>query len=457
MDMKIKGCLLVAGLCATIWGADAQKGVDKGTPYGSGEDSIRCLTNISLFTPYAKLKNYQDAYPFWKIAYDECPAATKDLYLYGVQIVNWQISGEKEPAKQAALIEDLMAVYDKRIKYFGNDPKYGKDWIVARKVQDYIRLKGDNLDASVIYGWLKEVVDEYKENTESLGISLYMFASHKMLEKNMDSHKAKYVEDFLKCSTYFDAQLAAAKAANNEKDATSLVALKSGIESGFAGSGAADCETLESIYTKKIEENKSNLSFLKETITLFRRVGCQESESYFTAAGYAHQVEPTAESAIGLGNQAYKKQDLETAEKYFTQALSMATENDTKADIYFIIANIAYSQKNYSKARDNCRKALDANPSLCKPYIMIGNMYAATANSIYPDDPVMRKCVYYAAVDKFERARQADASCASDANSLIGTFRFHFPSTEEIFMHPDLEKGKAITIGGWIGERTTIR
>jgi tetratricopeptide (TPR) repeat protein len=455
--MKVKGFLLTAGLLATMMSANAQKGVDNGTQYGSGEDSIRCLTNISLFTPYAKVNNFSDAYPFWKIAYEECPAATKDLYLYGVRIVNWQISEEKDPARKEALIQELMSVYDQRIKYFGNDQRYGKDWIVANKAQDYIRLKGDNVDASLIYGWLKEILDEYKEKTEALAISYYMFASHKLLEKEMEKHKAQYVQDFLNCSTLFDTQLAAAKAANNEKEIANIETMKSGIEKGFAGSGAADCETLESIYTLKIEENKSNLNFLKETITLFRRVGCQESESYFTAAGYAHQIEPTAESAIGLGNQAYKKEDYETAEKYFVEAINMAAENDVKADIYFIISNIAYIQKNYSKARQNCLKALEANPNLCKPYILIGNMYAATAGSIYPNDPVMKKCVYYVAIDKFERARQVDASCADEANRLITTYRSHLPATDEIFMHPDIDKGKTITIGGWIGERTTVR
>lgn len=99
-------------------GAYAQKGVDNGTQFGSGEDSVRCITNISLFVPYAKAGNFKDAFDFWKIVYDECPAATKDIYLYGVKIMGWKIAQEKDPAKKKALIDDLMGVYDKRVKYF---------------------------------------------------------------------------------------------------------------------------------------------------------------------------------------------------------------------------------------------------------------------------------------------------------------------------------------------------
>jgi tetratricopeptide (TPR) repeat protein len=455
--MKIKGFFLSVGLLATIMSANAQKGVDNGTQYGSGEDSIRCLTNISLFLPYAKVKNFADAYPTWKSAYEECPGASKDLYLYGVQIIDWQISLEKDAAKREALVQDLMDLYDKRVKYFGNDPKYGKDWIVTRKAQDYIRLKGENADPEVLYKWLGDILSESKEETEAVGVSLYMFASHSLLEKDKDKHKGQYVQDFLNCSEIFDKQLVAAKAANNEKEAGNIEVMKTGIEKGFAGSGAADCETLESIYTKKIEENKTNIDFLKETLTLFRRVGCQESESYFAASGYVHQVEPTAESAIGLGKQAMKKEDFATAEKFFSEAADMTVEDDVKSDMYYTIAIFAYNKNNYSRAREYCRKAIDANPNTGRPYMLIGSMYASTARNIYPDDPVMFKCVFYAVVDKFEKARQVDASCAEEANKSIATYRQQFPTPEDIFMHPDLKKGNAITIGGWIGERTTIR
>ena len=54
--------------------------------------------------------------------------------------------------------------------------------------------------------------------------------------------------------------------------------------------------------------------------------------------------------------------------------------------------------------------------------------------------PFWPKAVYYAAIDKFEKARQVDQNVAEDAGKLANTYRAHLPSTEEVFMHPDLEK-----------------
>ena len=79
--MKIKVLLLALGCTMGTLGAYAQKGVDNGTQFGSGEDSVRCITNISLFVPYAKAGNFKDAFDFWKIVYDECPCRYK-RYLF---------------------------------------------------------------------------------------------------------------------------------------------------------------------------------------------------------------------------------------------------------------------------------------------------------------------------------------------------------------------------------------
>lgn len=454
--MKIKVLLLALGCIIGTFGAYAQKGVDTGTPFGSGEDSVRCITNISLFTPYAKSGNYKDAYEFWKIVYEECPAATKDIYLYGVRIVGWQIANESDPTKKAALIDNLMAVYDQRVKYFGNDTRYGKDWIVGRKAQDYIQYMGDKADNKVIYGWLKEVVDQYGMNTDALSVSLFMYSAHSLLMED-PNFKETYIEDYLNASAILDSQLTAAKAANNEKEVSNLTTYKTAIDNGFANSGAADCETLQNMYAAKVEQNKDDMNYLKETLNLLRRVRCQDIEVYYAASRYVHQNNPTPESAIGLGKQAVRDKDYDLAIKYFEEAATLDTDPLSIADDYYMIALLMFEQNSYSRARQYALKTLEYNPNYGQAYILIGNMYAGTAKSVYPNDAVMARVVYNAAIDKFERARQVDPEVADDANRLINTYRAHLPSTEEIFMHPDLDKGKPITIGGWIGERTTVR
>ena len=134
-----------------------------------------------------------------------------------------------------------------------------------------------------------------------------------------------------------------------------------------------------------------------------------------------------------MAKQAVKQKDFETALKYFEEAANLETDAATKADDYYSMALLSFEQNGYSKARQYCQK------------------------SVYPGDGVLARAVYYAALDKFEKGKQVDPSVAEEANSLISSYRAHLPSTEEIFMHPDLEKGKAFTIGGWIGERTTVR
>lgn len=440
-----------------VTGMNAQKGIDNGTPYGSGEDSTRCLTNISLFIPYAKSNNFKDAYPFWKLVYDECPASTKNIYVYGVNIISWQISEEKDAAKKDALINDLMKLYDDRIKYFGDDKQYGKDWIISRKAQNYNQLKGEDTDPNVIYKWTGEAIDEFKEKTEPLAVSLYMFASFKLAQSDMEKYKDQYVSDFLKCSTILDTQIAAAKAANNEKDLENVTARKIEIEKNFTLSGAADCEILQSIYSVKIEQNKDNLDFLKETLTLLRRVNCRETDAFFTASEYAHKIEPVAESAMGLGNKAFKEKDYASAEKYYNEAITLTEDSEIKAELYYAIAVMAQQQNNFIKAKQFSLKCLAEKSDYGRAYLMIATCYAAGAKTAFPDDPVLSKCVYYAVVDKLERARQVDPSVAEDAGKLISTYIKYYPTKEEVFMHPDIDNGSNFSIGGWIGETVKIR
>ena len=78
-----------------------------------------CKVNLSLFTEYAKVKNYADAYEPWSKVYKECPSASKNIYALGVRILEWKIKQATTQEEFKAAFDQLMKLYDDRIQYFG--------------------------------------------------------------------------------------------------------------------------------------------------------------------------------------------------------------------------------------------------------------------------------------------------------------------------------------------------
>jgi len=112
----------------------AQKGVEDGSKYGHGEDSIRCIRNFSLFREYVKQDNYQYSKEPWAIVYKECPKASKYIYIDGIKMIEDAIEKEQDEAKKEILVDSMMRIYDKRIKYYGQ-----KGYVLGRKGTDFIK------------------------------------------------------------------------------------------------------------------------------------------------------------------------------------------------------------------------------------------------------------------------------------------------------------------------------
>ena len=89
-----------------------------------------------------------------------------------------------------------------------------------------------------------------------------------------------------------------------------------------------------------------------------------------------------------------------------------------------------------------------------QPYILIAQLYAG--NYKWNDEPALNKCTFFAAIDKLQRAKAVDPSVAEEANKLISSYSAYTPEAKDLFML-GYKAGDRITIGGWIGETTTIR
>ena len=111
--------------------------------------------------------------------------------------------------------------------------------------------------------------------------------------------------------------------------------------------------------------------------------------------------------------------------------------------------------KNFPKSRSYALKALKVRPDEGSPLIIIGDLYAASACDC-GDDELTRKVAYWAAVDKYYKAKKIDPSLKEIADSRISSYSAHFPKIETIFFE-NLNVGDTYKVECWINETTIIR
>lgn len=439
---------------AAIIAINAQKaGYDPvNAPFGHGEDSVKCRMNLSLMSTSAKAENYKDALGPWREAFEDCPAASKNIYIYGPRIFKSLHESESDAAKKKEYLDTVMDIYNSRLKYFPGDEK---GTILAYKTYDYMELMGTEADSKVIYEWLGEAVEEMKSDMEPKDAYSYYMVSSLTQFINDNSLKDRYINDYFRITGYVDEAVVKANDEGDQATADYLVLVKDGIVKGFINSGAGDCETLTEYYADKIEPNKSDKAFLTDVVDALSSVGCNDTDLYFTAAEHLYVLEPSASAALGLANKGLKDKDYDTAVKYYTEAAKLE-EDQTKASNYMLqLAGIFSSQRNFSKSRQAANEALKYNPNNGDAYILIAKLYATSAESVFSERE-KRGLVFCAAVDKLNRAKAVDSSVASEAQSLINQYSTYFMDTETAFMM-GIKAGESVSIPGWIGETTTVR
>lgn len=449
--------LLLSGFVAIamVVGVNAQKaGYDPvNAPFGHGQDSIDCRVNLSLMQTSVKAEAYNDALKPWTAVYENCPASSKNIYIYGPRIFKALYEATTDPAKKKEYLDKTMEIYDTRLKYFGKDDAKGS--ILAYKTYDYMEMMGDKTEQAVVYEWLGKAIGEMKGNMNPPDAYSYYMIASLSLYLNDNSKKDQYLNDYFTVAGYVDQAIAQAKSANDQATVDYLGMVKEGIVKGFVSSGAGDCKTLTEYYADKVEPNKTNKEFLNEVINALGSVGCSDADLYFTASEYLYHLEPSAGAAIGLANRSLRDKDYDTALKYYEQAAELETDKKKASDYMMQLAGILSNQRNFVKARQAAYEALEYNPNNGEAYILIAQLYASSANNIFPE-PEKAGLVYLAAVDKLQKARSVDPSVAEKANSLINRYSAAFMDTETAFMM-GFKSGESVFIPGWIGENTTVR
>lgn len=445
MKTLAKGILTTLFLTLTISLVFGQKGVEDGSKYGQGEDSIRCIKNYSLYREYYKQQNYDLAIGPWTIVYTECPKGSKRFYIDGIKMIESAIKKEEDAAKKDELVDSMMNIYNKRIKYFGEEGR-----VLGYKGVDYIKYKENTMDNfQVGYDWLKESIKLRKTSSGPAELLTFMQAS-KVLFNGGVIEGGQVVSDYGMVSEVVDAIIA-----KGGKYGPRMERVKPSIDQVFESSGAASCEDLIPFYAEKFENTPEDVEFLKKSTDLLKSTKCTEDELYFTLLDKLNSLEPTSERAYQLAKLSNQNENLEDAARYYKKAVELELEDDQKAKYYLELGDITRRLGNYSQARTYALNSIELDPESGYPYLLIGNIYAASSESC-GEEEFQQKAVYWAAVDKFIKAKAIDPDLTDDANRFIEAYRPHFPDNETIFFQ-GYKEGDTYKVGCWINENTSVR
>lgn len=420
-----------------------------------------CETDYSLYREYIKQwekakYNPKNINPqmiiSWRNVYNNCPDFRQNTYLDGVKIMAYAfIRTTKDEAIKDKYVDTLIMIYDKRAQYFPNG-KNGSQIgnIMGRKGLDILTWAPNRYEEA--YKALKQSIDLDGNNCNYAFINSYFNLVITMV-KNGKLEESAILEEYSRLMEIVDFNVEKNTTMGNQKLLENFNATKAELDN--AVQPYANCEDLVRIYQPKFEATPNDVELLTKIAETLEKRGCDDTELYLKVAVKLHEVNPSPESAYLIGKKYLADKDYNQATKYLVEATK--SENvDWAHQSYIYLAQIMNMNKNYEQGREYAKKAYNLKKTDGEPFIIIGQLYAASAKDCGSGD-FHSKTAYWAAVDQFEKAKSVDPSLASKANELINAYSHYFPTVESIFFN-GYEEGQEYSLENcWIKETTKVR
>ncbi|MEN8121350.1 MAG: tetratricopeptide repeat protein [Bacteroidota bacterium] len=418
-----------------------------GTKTKYGADDVECKKYIALYEQNMKQKNYKDAYNYWGFLFRFYPMSRKSIYSKASKLFTYKYNKATKEDK-SAWVDTLMMVYDQRIKYFGNDKKYPKGFILGRKGKDLVKYRKNDVEEA--YGYLKESVKLQGVKSEDAVLLIYMQATEGMFV-NKKAEADVVVDNYSLISDLLVKRLAVVK--NKEKTQKAI----NGVDDIFSHSDAATCKGIIGAYDKKYKANPDDVELLEKIAKILDDKDCTDSQLYFDVIDNLNKKNPSAFTSYGLANMSLKKEKYADAAMYLKKAIELETSDSLKAKYYYKQALVSNKMGQKQQARSYANKAISLRKDYGAPYILIATMYASSGcKQMTKPEGELSRIAYWVAVDKLIQAKNADPSVAKDANKLIGMYSGNYPNSEDAFFF-GVTKGTRVTVGCWINESTTAR
>lgn len=384
-------------------------------------DSMKVLTDYSLFSEYHKNKDFASALPYgWKVIESQPTWFSKWIY-YKMEECFWSLhdSASTAPELVEAVQDTILYFYDIAIKYRSEDKGYfqarkayvSELWL-AKSAEETIPLYEQAI------AWQPELSSFYYNRLGQLYINN---------DDGMNEYKQKAIDIYAILAEREPENPVWTEIPKNlfESVDTLLEYLRVTWEKDPQNEKKARAYALTAIQASEWAQALAPLEFLIS----------KDPENI----GYLTQ----------LGN-AYTKLDNATkSEEIFARLIKLEPGNK---DHYFYFGKALMDAGKYSQARIQFLKASDVGNGWALPIFYEGFLYEQSASGCTDFD---RKVVYLLAQNTYRRALSMDSNLG-EARDRINALSGAVPTKEDYFFR-GIKSGQSmpITCVGWIGKSVT--
>ena len=439
--LALKTILLTAISLLFVMPSISQKGIEDGSKYGKGQDSINCIKNLSLYREFFKHNNYKDAIDPWRQVFGECPAASERMYVEGITMYRKSIESSSSPERKEQLIDTLLMIYDRRIQYYG-----GEGNVLGRKGIDLLRYRRADIESvDEAYGYLKRSIGIQKNKSRDAVMITFISASITLNQKGKIDD-GQVIEDYFMATEIIDKLL---------DKSSRWPRAKTSIDDNMLKSGLLTCDALNSYYQPQFEANKADKEFLQKVIKFYDASDCDRADLYVAASEQMYKIDPGPESAHQLGILFISKSEFNKAANYLQMAVAGADiDDETRAEWYYELTVVTLANKDYCGAITWAKEAIVRKSDYGKAYIVLGDAIIASRDNL--GDDFEKRTAFWVAADKYAKAKSVDPSVAADANKKLNDYKSQYPNHEEVFFR-DIKDGDSYQVKGCINEYTTVR
>lgn len=384
-----------------------------------------------------KAKRFKEAQVniYWLL--NKTPNLHKNLYMNATKMYEGLEKVEKDVNQKKVYQDSILALYDKRIEFFGEEAKV----LNYKGMKSYYFLQRESSKQDDLYTEFKKTIQLNGSKTFDTNVLNYFRLVQKQKKKGnlTDEQVLTAYEESI---SVLDIQIA-----EKPEKAEKINKKKSQIDDILAKTVVVDCDFIQNNLGPKYTA-EPNLKLAKRIYKLSIANKCISNDLFEKVSYFIVDKEPTLARYKQLGNIQYLKQKNYTkATTSYTKALELAAENEEKGEILILLSKVSAAQGKKDASRTYAKKSIALGYKTSECYTLIGNLYMGSFKQcIEKGNPVKNRSIYIAAYEQYKKAGNT---------TKMNTAKAQFPSMEEIF-NQNKTIGDKVNTGCWVNETVAL-